>query len=314
MPFTATIAPSRSSAAAPPIAIEPCRSSWPVFPQHVRRPARRARDGLRVKAPVGRIVVLRRALRAHRPRRHRRRGPVVRQRQHDAVARAAVRAVDVRIPVAPVRRIEQLAQARIAHGHVGRDPRREPVGRRIARADLEVAEAFALRRSSCGPMRPSPPPAPRRRPRARTRRAHRARPPRAPPRRSAPLSTQPASAWRRASRYTKGRKPTPCTTPRIRRSSAPAAGIRSSRRLARRRSTIARCSRLAANGRPRRAPAPPRRRRSRRAPSSAAARRRRSSTSYSTKSRPRNSKSSRSSAVYGHVAVPYSSSISGVQR
>ena len=58
---------------------------------------------------------------AHREARHRRVGPVVRDPAHDGEARPAVGAVDERVAVAAVGRVEQLGEARGAGRGVGRD-------------------------------------------------------------------------------------------------------------------------------------------------------------------------------------------------
>ena len=97
------------------------------------------------------ILVLAPAVGAHRERRHRRVRPVVGDGAHDREARPALRAVRERVAVAAVGRVEQLAQAVVAGGHVGRHER----GRadRHARVDREMpsrrrARAARRRRSS----------------------------------------------------------------------------------------------------------------------------------------------------------------------
>ncbi len=83
----------------------------------------RAADGtgvrLGVEAPVGGIVVLGLALGAHLEARHRRRGPVVRDREHDGVARPAVRAVGEGVAVAAVAGLVHFGQAVAARRAVG---------------------------------------------------------------------------------------------------------------------------------------------------------------------------------------------------
>ena len=93
------------------------------LPQPHGRTARRARVGLRVEAPVARVVVLGPARGAHREAGHRRQRPVVGHAAHDREARAAVRAVDERVAVAAVGGIEELGQAVGAGGRVGGDRR-----------------------------------------------------------------------------------------------------------------------------------------------------------------------------------------------
>ena len=104
MPLTATIAPATQRRGAPRrarrvlgAAARPSRSS-----SAQRRPARRAGVRLGVEAPVGRVLVLGPAGRAHLEAGHRRQRPVVRDAAHDREARAAVRAVDERVAVAAV--------------------------------------------------------------------------------------------------------------------------------------------------------------------------------------------------------------------
>ncbi|CCJ88351.1 hypothetical protein BN132_279 [Cronobacter turicensis 564] len=87
------------------------------------RAARRAGHGLRVKAPVGRIAVLRVARRAERKARHRGVGPVVGHGVDNGEARAAVGAVDKRVAPAGVCGIVEFAQALRAGGGVRGDLR-----------------------------------------------------------------------------------------------------------------------------------------------------------------------------------------------
>ena len=81
----------------------------------------RAGVGLRVEAAVERVVVLALAGRALREARHAGVRPVVGQRAGDREARPAVRAVDERVAMTAVGRIEQLVEAGGAHRGVGRD-------------------------------------------------------------------------------------------------------------------------------------------------------------------------------------------------
>jgi hypothetical protein len=85
------------------------------------RAARRAGVRLRVEAPVGRVVVLGLAGRAHREARHRGRRPVVGHAGDDREARPAVGAVDERVAVAAVGGVEELGEAGVAGRGVGSD-------------------------------------------------------------------------------------------------------------------------------------------------------------------------------------------------
>jgi hypothetical protein len=115
-----------------------------------RRPALRARVGLRVEPPVRGVVVLGPAARAHLEARHRRQRPVVGNAAHDREARAAVGAVDERVAVAAVGRVEQLAQAVVARRGVGRHER----GRLPAvRAGEDAEAALAGHRELARPHR-----------------------------------------------------------------------------------------------------------------------------------------------------------------
>ena len=88
------------------------------------RPAIKAGIGLRVKTPVEWVGILRGALGTHGKTIHRRGRSVIRQRSDDGKARAAVGAVDKGVVIASVGGIEQLAQAIVAGGDIGRDERR----------------------------------------------------------------------------------------------------------------------------------------------------------------------------------------------
>ena len=87
------------------------------------RPAIKAGIGLRVKATVERIGILRGTLGAHGKTVHRGCRSVIRQRSDDGKAWAAVSAVDKGVVIASVGGIEQLAQAIVAGGNIGRDER-----------------------------------------------------------------------------------------------------------------------------------------------------------------------------------------------
>ena len=106
--------------------VEPCVEHRTVGrAQAQTRPADRTCIRLGMEAPVGRRFVLAAAVGAQHEGRHRRVRPVVGQAARDRVARSAVRAVDERIPPAPVFRGEELVQAVRAHGGVGRDGGRD---------------------------------------------------------------------------------------------------------------------------------------------------------------------------------------------
>ena len=88
------------------------------------RPAIKAGIGLRVKTPVEWVDILRSALGTHGKTIHRRGRSVIRQRSDDGKAWAAVSAVDKGVVIASVGGIEQLAQAIVTGGDIGRDERR----------------------------------------------------------------------------------------------------------------------------------------------------------------------------------------------
>ena len=88
------------------------------------RPAIKAGIGLRVKTPVEWVGILRGALGTHGKTIHRRGRSVIRQQSDDGKAWAAVSAVDKGVVIASVGGIEQLAQAIVAGGDIGRDERR----------------------------------------------------------------------------------------------------------------------------------------------------------------------------------------------
>ena len=71
-----------------------------------------------VKAAIVWVEILAPARLAQRPVPHRRSRAVVRKFEHDAVARTAVGAIDVRVCEAAVGGIEQLAPALLAHRQV----------------------------------------------------------------------------------------------------------------------------------------------------------------------------------------------------
>jgi len=81
----------------------------------------RAGVGLRMKASISRIIVLTLALGTHAETAHRRRRPVVWDRADNGESRSAVRAVGERVPVAPIMRVKELAEAIGAGGNIRRD-------------------------------------------------------------------------------------------------------------------------------------------------------------------------------------------------
>src|SRR4029077_12774783 len=92
----------------------------------IMRSADGACDGLGMKAPIRRIAVLCGAMLIQEPRGHRGTGAIVRQASNHAVARAAVRAIDIGIMIAMIPRIEEFLKAILAHWQVGRDSNRRP--------------------------------------------------------------------------------------------------------------------------------------------------------------------------------------------
>ena len=92
------------------------------------RPARRAADRLGVEPAVRRIVVLRRAFRAHGERGHGGQRPVVGHAGDDGEPGPTVGAVDERVAEPPVRRVRQLGQAVVTGRGVGRDQRAAAAG------------------------------------------------------------------------------------------------------------------------------------------------------------------------------------------
>ncbi len=122
MPLMAMTSPasSRSIVAATGILRRNLRAIRRLQPN--TRPANPARIRLRVKAPIQRIVVFRLARRAHGELRHRGLRPVIGNPPRNREARPAIGAVQKRIAIPAVRRIEQLAQAIRAGRRVGRNP------------------------------------------------------------------------------------------------------------------------------------------------------------------------------------------------
>ena len=113
--------------------------------QVITRPARGTGNGLGMKTPVGGIGILRDTPLIEQPILHRRVGPVIREAQHDGVARTAVGAVNVGIPIARVGGIEKFFQAIIANRQIRRNAHRGMIAP-FAGADGELAQADQLRR------------------------------------------------------------------------------------------------------------------------------------------------------------------------
>src|ERR1700690_1714451 len=85
----------------------------------IMRSARRARDGLRMKAPIHRIYVFGGAMSIERPSGHRGVGAIVWQTANDAVARPAVRAINIGIMMAAIVGVEEFLQALFANRQGG---------------------------------------------------------------------------------------------------------------------------------------------------------------------------------------------------
>ena len=105
------------------------------------RSALRTGDRLRMKAAVGRIVILAIAVRVQRPRLHRGVRPIVRQSQNHRVTRPAIGAVDVGIAIARILLVEKLVQTLLAYRQVRRNPNRRVVAP-LALANLEPVQNF----------------------------------------------------------------------------------------------------------------------------------------------------------------------------
>ena len=95
-----------------------------------------------MEAPIQRVGVLLRTDGAHGEFLHGRLFAVVGQLLDDGKARAAVRAVDERIAVAAVRRVEQFAHAVFARCQIRRNERRRLYLRVVGKANLKGVEVF----------------------------------------------------------------------------------------------------------------------------------------------------------------------------
>ena len=93
------------------------------LPQLGLRTATPAGVRLGVKAAIRRVVILRLTRRTHGKNRHRSAWPVIGDVAHDGEARPAVGAVDERIAVSPVRRLEEFPPTVCTDGNVRRDER-----------------------------------------------------------------------------------------------------------------------------------------------------------------------------------------------
>ena len=131
------------------VAAEPLHRDDPAVREHRHRllerhrqswPAGGAGDRLGVEAAVERVLVLAAAVGTEREPGHRGVGPVVRNRADDREARPALRAVDERIPVAAIGRVEELAQAVVARRDVGRDQRRPSGSHAVDDPELGLAD------------------------------------------------------------------------------------------------------------------------------------------------------------------------------
>ena len=100
----------------------------------------RASNRLRVKAAIAGIFIFSVAVAIERPISHGSVGAVIGQTEDNRVARTTVRTVDIGIPISPVRRVQKLAQARIADREVGRNANRGPFPS-LALADGELIQA-----------------------------------------------------------------------------------------------------------------------------------------------------------------------------
>lgn len=120
------------------------RAARRVRPRELRA-ADGAGVGLRVEAPVGGVLVLGEARRAHGENRHRGLRTVVGEAPRDREARSAVGAVREGVAVPAVRRVEDVRKAGAAGRGVRGDHRRDGAGV-LGRCNSEGREALHLRR------------------------------------------------------------------------------------------------------------------------------------------------------------------------
>ena len=119
-PFTAMMLPRAAAQQPHRVALAP-RPGALRIDQREPRSAVWAGHGLGVEPPVGRVPVFPRAGRTHGKGLHARAFAIVRKRLDDRESRAAVRAVDERVAVPAVSRVEELGETRVAGGDVRRD-------------------------------------------------------------------------------------------------------------------------------------------------------------------------------------------------
>ena len=170
---------------------------------------------LGVEAAVGGIVVLGRAGGAQGEVAHGRVGPVVGEPERDGEAGTAVGAVDERVAGTAVAGSKQLGQAVVAHGDVGGDEGAHGAGR-LALDDPKAALVAGLDRRAFDAEDPGQGRGVGDQAGLELVHAEAGCP---RPRRTTPsvsLPTWPARPSSVARRCTKGRKPTPCTTPATR--------------------------------------------------------------------------------------------------
>src|ERR1700730_4121384 len=109
--------------------------------QVITRSTVRARNRLRVKTAVARILIFCVAVVVQTPILHRSVGSVVRQTNDNRIARTAVGAVDVGIPIAPVSWVKKFLQASIADREVRRNANCRPLPP-LALTDSELIQAY----------------------------------------------------------------------------------------------------------------------------------------------------------------------------
>jgi hypothetical protein len=108
-------------------------------PQFHLRPAFLARVGLRMESAVPGVPVFPLAGRAHRKRRHGGVRAIIGHRAGDGKTRTAIRAIDERVEVPAIGRVEHFLSTIIADGDVGRDQREwDAAGSVKARPDGEI--------------------------------------------------------------------------------------------------------------------------------------------------------------------------------
>ena len=176
------------------------------------RPAVPACIGLRVEAAVRRIVVFRLACGAHGKARHGGLRPVVGNAARDGEARAAVGAIEKRIAIAAVRRIKQFAQTIKQVAASAGIPVETRPSTSLETMRNPESPMGARSRTAMESIRASGGGSKRRRERNDSTAAGAPSISMVTP--SVSFEITPARCSSSASRYTNGRKPTPCTTPR----------------------------------------------------------------------------------------------------